>query len=86
MFKEPKQAIDIQKLAQPLVEYMRDNYNPHVSIVITSERIAVIEDVLSIPNETSTKNTIEVSIPRGVKQAVETAIRDSTAKALVLSR
>ncbi len=51
MFKEPKQEIDIQKLAQPLVEYMRDNYNPHVSIVITGERIAVIEDVLSIPNK-----------------------------------
>ena len=49
--KESKQAMYLQKLAQPLAEYMRDNYNPHVSIVITGERIAVIEDVLSIPNK-----------------------------------
>ncbi len=49
--KEPLQAINLQKLAQPLIKYMHDNYNPHVSIVITNERIAVIEDVLSIPNK-----------------------------------
>lgn len=83
MFKEPLQAINIQKLAQPLVKYMRDNYNPHTSIVITSERIAVIEDVFSIPNSTFATVTLEIDVPRGVKQAVETAIRDSAAKAKV---
>ena len=46
-----EQGTDIPNLAQPLIEYMRDNYNPHVSIVITSERVVVIEDVLSVPNK-----------------------------------
>ena len=81
MFKEPKQAIDIQKLAQPLVEYMRDNFNPHTTIAITSERIAVVEDVLSMPNSTYATVTLEIDVSSGVEQAIEAIIRDSAAKA-----
>ena len=83
MFKEPKQAIDIQKLAQPLVEHMRDNYNPHVSIVITGERIAVVEDVLSMPNETFATVTLEIDVSSKIEQAIEAAVRDSVEKANV---
>ena len=83
MFKEPLQAINIQKLAQPLVKYMRDNYNPHTSIVITSERIAVIEDVFSIPNSTFATVTLEIDVSGNIEQAIEAAVRDSVEKAKV---
>lgn len=41
---------ELEKLAEPLVEYLRTNYHPHVTIVITDERIAVVETVESVPN------------------------------------
>lgn len=39
----------LEEMAQPLVEFLNKNYNPHTSIIIANERIVVIEDVLSIP-------------------------------------
>ena len=83
MFKEPLQAINIQKLAQPLAEYMRDNFNPHTTIAITSERIAVVEDVLSMPNETFATVTLEIDVSGNIEQAIEAAVRDSVEKAKV---
>lgn len=41
----------LKKLAEPLIEYLKENHNPHTSIVITGERIVVVEDVMSIPNK-----------------------------------
>lgn len=41
---------EIERLAVPLIRYLRDNYHPYTSVVITDSRIAVVETVLSIPN------------------------------------
>lgn len=41
----------IEELAKPLIEYLRDSYHPYTSIVITPERVAVIETIQSIPEE-----------------------------------
>lgn len=40
---------ELEKLAKPLVDYLRNNYNPHTTIVITDERVSVVEDVIGIP-------------------------------------
>lgn len=39
----------IEEMAKPLVEYLKQNCHPHTAIVVTDERVAVIETVLSIP-------------------------------------
>lgn len=39
----------IEELAKPLIEYLRDSYRPYTSIVVTPERVTVIETVQSIP-------------------------------------
>lgn len=39
----------IEELAKPLIDYLKDNYHPYTSIVITPERVAVIETIQSIP-------------------------------------
>ena len=46
-----RQQIDgqLEEMARPLIEYLKQNCHPHTAIVITSERVAVIETVLSIP-------------------------------------
>lgn len=41
----------IEELTKPLIDYLKDNYHPYTSIVITPERAAVIETVQSIPEE-----------------------------------
>lgn len=41
----------IEELAKPLIEYLKDNCHPYTSIVVTQERVAVIETVQSIPEE-----------------------------------
>ena len=39
----------LEALVKPLVQYLRENHNPHTSIVITEERVVVVEDVIGIP-------------------------------------
>lgn len=45
--KVDKQSLEA--LVKPLVQYLRENHNPHTSIVITEERVVVVEDVIGIP-------------------------------------
>lgn len=40
---------ELEVLARPLVEYLRKNYHPHTAIVVTDERVVVVEDVVSVP-------------------------------------
>lgn len=47
--KDVVDADRLCELAKPLVEYLMENCHPHSAIVITTERTAVIETVLSIP-------------------------------------
>lgn len=42
---------ELEKLSKPLIDYLKNNYHPHTAIVITEERVAVIETVLSIPKK-----------------------------------
>ena len=39
----------LESLAMPLVEYLKLNYHPHAAIVITDQRVAVVEDLISVP-------------------------------------
>ena len=40
---------ELEALAKPLIDFLRDNYHPHTAILITDDRVAVVETVLSIP-------------------------------------
>ena len=42
---------DLNKLAQPLIAYLIKNHHPHTAIVITEERVVVVEGGLSIPQK-----------------------------------
>ena len=42
---------DLNNLAQPLIAYLIKNHHPHTAIVITEERVVVVEGVLSIPQK-----------------------------------
>ena len=44
-----KKEEELEVLAKPLVNFLRDNCHPYTTILITDERVAVVETVLSIP-------------------------------------
>lgn len=45
-----KQKInEIHDLAQPLIAYLKANCHPYAVVVVTDERVAVVETVASIP-------------------------------------
>lgn len=39
----------LEQLAKPLAEYLRKNHHPHTAIVVTDERVVVVEGVMSVP-------------------------------------
>lgn len=39
---------ELENLAKPLAEYLKNNYHPHTAIVVTDERVTVVEDVVSV--------------------------------------
>ena len=38
---------ELEKLARPLADYLKSNYHPYTAIVVTAERVTVVEDVVS---------------------------------------
>lgn len=49
MTQQQVAADKLEELAKPIAEYIRNHYHPHTAIVITDERVVVVEDSLSIP-------------------------------------
>lgn len=41
----------LEELTKPLIKYLEENCHPYTSIIITEERVAVVETVLSIPRK-----------------------------------
>lgn len=41
---------ELEQLAKPLIEYLKENHHPHTAIVITADRVVVVETILSVPD------------------------------------
>lgn len=44
-----KELEELERIAEPLVKYLRNNHHPHTKIVITCESAVVVEITHSIP-------------------------------------
>ncbi len=42
-------ADELKQLARPLVDYLRKHHHPHTTIVITDDRVDVMESLAGIP-------------------------------------
>jgi hypothetical protein len=42
---------ELQKIAQPLVNFLRENYHPHCSIIVKVDAVKVVEDVMQVVYE-----------------------------------
>jgi diadenosine tetraphosphate (Ap4A) HIT family hydrolase len=48
--RKPDETQDaLLKMAKPLTEFLKQNYNPHCQIVINENRVEVVETVSHIP-------------------------------------
>ena len=40
---------ELKNLCKPISDYLKKHYNPHTSIIIESDRIKVVEDLMYTP-------------------------------------
>ena len=51
----------LETLARPLIDLLREQYNPHCQIIIESDRVRIVEDVVGVP----VKEDIEIKETNG---------------------
>jgi len=44
-----KDLKDLEIACKPIVDYLKENYNPYTSVVITDTQIKLVEDLAGIP-------------------------------------
>ena len=44
---------ELEVLCKPIVEYLKENYDPYTNIIISDSNIRVTQDVIGIPNNAS---------------------------------
>lgn len=47
--QDPIKQIKLADISEPLRRYLRENHHPHAAIIVTDERVIVVEDLLSLP-------------------------------------
>lgn len=46
---EQERMKQLEELCKPVAEWLKENYHPHATIVITEQMIRVVEDDIGIP-------------------------------------
>lgn len=41
----------LEELCKPIIEYIKENYNPHTEVVVTMDGITVKQDIEEIPSK-----------------------------------
>ena len=40
---------ELTKISEPVINFIKENYNPHTTIIISEESIEVVTDEMNIP-------------------------------------
>ena len=40
---------ELNKIAKPVINFIKNNYNPHTTVIINEDRIKVVTDEINIP-------------------------------------
>ena len=46
---EIEKLSELEQIAKPLIDFIKENYNPHTSVVINEDSIKVVTDEINIP-------------------------------------
>jgi len=41
---------NLKKAAEPLLKYLNDNFHPHVTAIVTTTSVELMEGICSVPN------------------------------------
>lgn len=44
-----EQIEEIERISKPIIEYIKNNYNPHTTVIINEDCIKVVSDEVNIP-------------------------------------
>ncbi len=44
-----ERAKELEKISQPIIEFIKKYYNPHTTVAISEDSIKVVSDEISIP-------------------------------------
>lgn len=50
---------NLEKVCKPVAEYLRNNYDPHCTIIITDTQIKLVRDEIGIPVETDPEISVQ---------------------------
>lgn len=51
MEKDKKEILNkLRKISQPIIDFIKENYNPHTTVIISEDSIKVVADEIHIPN------------------------------------
>ena len=45
-----KKMDELRAAADPLLNYLNENYHPHVTVIVTPTSVELVEGIMSIPN------------------------------------
>jgi len=45
----PERLEQLEELAKPAILFLRENYHPHCSLIITTNSAKIVEDLASVP-------------------------------------
>lgn len=40
---------ELQEISKPILEFLKNNYNPHTTVIISEDGIKVVSDEINIP-------------------------------------
>lgn len=46
---EIEKLSELEQISKPLIDFIKENYNPHTSVVINEDSIKVVTDEINIP-------------------------------------
>jgi len=46
----------LQELAQPLIEYLKENYNPYTTVCVSMDKVELVNVITSMPRKATLVN------------------------------
>ncbi|WP_196051361.1 hypothetical protein [Clostridium butyricum] len=75
-----KQSIEqLKEICKPIVEWLKENYGPYYTVVITDEHIRIVRDEVGIPIETAQEVPVQEQLIEKLKylsNSIDSAISE----------
>jgi len=66
-----KQSIEqLKEICKPIVEWLKENYGPYYTVVITDEHIRIVRDEVGIPIETAQEVPVQEQLIENIVEKV----------------